>query len=53
VAGGARAEKREDAYARAESAMRAGAAGLVYGRNIYEAADPAVELERYLKIVHG
>jgi class I fructose-bisphosphate aldolase len=53
VAGGARAEKAEQAYARAESAMRAGAAGLVYGRNIYEAADPAAELERYLKIVHG
>jgi class I fructose-bisphosphate aldolase len=52
VAGGSRAEKPEQAYARAESAMRAGAAGLVYGRNIYESPDPAVELERYLHIVH-
>lgn len=50
VAGGSRAE---NAYLRAESAMRAGAAGLVYGRNIYEAADPKLELERYLQIVHG
>jgi class I fructose-bisphosphate aldolase len=53
VAGGSRAEKAEQAYARAESALRAGAAGLVYGRNIYEAPDPAAELERYIKIVHG
>lgn len=53
VAGGSRAEKSEQAYARAESAMRAGAAGLVYGRNIYEASDPAAELERYLQIAHG
>lgn len=53
VAGGARLENPEQAYARAESAMRAGAGGLVYGRNIYEAANPAAELERYLQIVHG
>jgi DhnA family fructose-bisphosphate aldolase class Ia len=33
--------------------MRAGASGLVYGRNIYEAPDPAAELDRYLQIVHG
>ncbi len=53
VAGGARAEKAEQAHERAKSAMRAGAAGLVYGRNIYEAPDPAAELEHYLQIVHG
>jgi fructose-bisphosphate aldolase, class I len=53
VAGGARAEKAEDAYQRAHIAMQAGAAGLVYGRNIYEAADPASELDKYLEIVHG
>jgi class I fructose-bisphosphate aldolase len=53
VAGGARAEKPELAYARAESAMRAGAAGLVFGRNIYESPDPVAELDRYLHIVHG
>jgi DhnA family fructose-bisphosphate aldolase class Ia len=52
VAGGSRAKKAEQAYALAESAMRAGAAGLVYGRNIYEVPDPAAELERYLQIVH-
>jgi class I fructose-bisphosphate aldolase len=53
VAGGSRAEKPEHAYSRAESAMRAGAAGLVYGRNIYEASDPEEELDRYLHLVHG
>ena len=53
IAGGSRAEKAEQAYLRAESAMRAGAAGLVYGRNIYEASDPVAELEHYLHIVHG
>jgi DhnA family fructose-bisphosphate aldolase class Ia len=53
LAGGSRAGTPEQAYARAESAMRAGAAGLVYGRNIYEAADPPAELEHYLRIVHG
>ncbi len=52
VAGGARTEKPEDAYERASVAMQAGAAGLVYGRKIYEAADPAAELEKYLEIVH-
>ncbi len=53
VAGGSRAERPDLAYARAQSAMRAGASGLVYGRNIYEAADPGAELGRYLQIVHG
>jgi DhnA family fructose-bisphosphate aldolase class Ia len=53
VAGGARAEQAELAYSQAESAIRAGAFGLVYGRNIYEASDPAAELDRYLRIVHG
>lgn len=52
VAGGARTERPEDAHERARMAMRAGAAGLVYGRNIYEANDPAAELEEYLEIVH-
>ena len=53
VAGGAHAEKAEDAYERARIAIQAGAAGLVYGRNIYESADPASELEKYIRIVHG
>src|SRR5215213_9765627 len=53
VAGGARAEKPEDAYRQAQGAMEAGAAGLVFGRNIYESNEPAAELARYRRIVHG
>jgi DhnA family fructose-bisphosphate aldolase class Ia len=53
VAGGRKQNDPEVAYTRAQGAMQAGAAGLVYGRNIYEVADPAAELERYRKIVHG
>ena len=33
--------------------MEAGAAGLVFGRNIYESNEPAAELARYHRIVHG
>ncbi len=53
VAGGSRAASTQDAYQRAESAIAAGAAGLVFGRNIYECADPALELERYRQIVQS
>jgi DhnA family fructose-bisphosphate aldolase class Ia len=53
VAGGARAGKPEDAYRQAQGAMEAGAAGLVFGRNIYESNEPAAELARYRRIVHG
>ena len=53
VAGGAKADKAENAYRQARSAMQAGAAGLVFGRNVYEADDPSAELARYRAIVHG
>ncbi len=53
VAGGAKVTDSAQAYAKAQSAMAAGAAGLVFGRNIYEAADPAAELARYREIVHA
>ncbi len=53
VAGGAKADKPEDAYRQAQSAMESGAAGLVFGRNIYESNKPAAELAHYRKIVHG
>jgi class I fructose-bisphosphate aldolase len=53
VAGGAKAGDPEDAYRAAQAALDAGAAGLVYGRNIYQADDPAAELDHYLKMVHG
>ncbi len=53
LAGGARPETPKEAYTRAREAIQAGAAGLVFGRNIYEASDPAAELDLYLDIVHG
>jgi class I fructose-bisphosphate aldolase len=53
VAGGTRAGKPEDAYRQAQGAMEAGAAGLVFGRNIYESNEPAAKLARYRRIVHG
>ena len=37
----------------AQAALDAGAAGLGYGRHIYQADDPAAELDHYLKMVHG
>jgi class I fructose-bisphosphate aldolase len=53
IAGGSKLERPEQAYERARSAIAGGAAGLVYGRNIYESQDPAAELDQYLRIVHG
>ena len=53
VAGGARAKEPDQAYTQAHDAIRVRAAGLVFGRNIFEAPDPAGELDRYLSIVHG
>lgn len=53
VAGGSKADSPQAAYQRAQGAIAAGAAGLVFGRNIYERPDPAQELERYRQIVHG
>jgi class I fructose-bisphosphate aldolase len=53
LAGGARSNTPEGAYRQAQEAIQAGAAGLVFGRNIFQADDPTVELDRYLRIVHG
>ena len=53
VAGGARPGDPEAGYTKARSSLDAGAAGLVFGRPIYEAPDPAAELARYCRIVHG
>jgi class I fructose-bisphosphate aldolase len=52
-AGGRRTGSTEDAYRQAQSAMDAGASGLVYGRNIYQADDSAAALARFRAIVHG
>lgn len=53
LAGGSKTNEPSEAYARAERAMATGAAGLVFGRNIYEAENPAQELATFYKIVHG
>lgn len=53
VAGGARKQDFADAEERARSAIRAGCAGLVFGRNVYQHPDPAAALARLRAIVHG
>lgn len=53
IAGGLKEANPAQAYERAQKAIEVGAAGLVFGRNIYQAEDPAAELTRYRQIVHG
>lgn len=53
IAGGAKTDTPEEAYQIARDAMKAGAKGLVFGRNIFDAPDPAVEVARYREIIHG
>ncbi len=53
MAGGAKCETPQMAYELAEESMKAGARGLVFGRNIFEAEDIAAEVARYRQIVHG
>lgn len=51
VAGGARRERLADGVEAATRAMRAGAAGLVFGRNIYQAEDPGAALAAFRRVV--
>lgn len=53
VAGGARRETPETALEIAGAAMEAGASGLVYGRNIYQAHDPQAMVNSLARIVHA
>lgn len=53
IAGGAKTADPEDAFRFAGEAVRAGAAGLVFGRNIFEADDVRATVARYRQIVHG
>ncbi|MBU3030730.1 class I fructose-bisphosphate aldolase [Paracoccus marinaquae] len=53
LAGGAKAKNPEDAFGHADDAIRAGASGLVFGRNIFEADDVPATVQRYRRIVHG
>lgn len=52
VAGGAKRESLKDAFEMAEGCIRAGAAGLMFGRNIYQSDDPRATLDAFLSIVH-
>lgn len=52
-AGGPLLADPEDAYRTAAAAIRGGAAGLVFGRNIFQQRDPATALARFSTIVHG
>lgn len=51
LAGGSKSAA-ETADAMAQAAVDAGTAGIVFGRNIYQADDPAAALERLKAIVH-
>ena len=53
LAGGAKASNPEEAYGNADDAIKAGARGLVFGRNIFEADDVRATVQRYREIVHG
>ena len=53
LAGGAKAKDPEEAYSNADDAIKAGARGLVFGRNIFEADDVRATVQRYREIVHG
>jgi DhnA family fructose-bisphosphate aldolase class Ia len=52
LAGGARTSSLDEALGVARATIDAGAHGLVWGRNIYQADDPAAALARVLAVVH-
>jgi class I fructose-bisphosphate aldolase len=53
VAGGARMDSVDEAIAVAASAIEAGAKGLVFGRNVYQAAKPQAVVDALVQVVHG
>jgi len=52
VLGASKAAEETDALEMAHHAMRSGARGLVFGRNLFQAADPAACLKALGRIVH-
>jgi DhnA family fructose-bisphosphate aldolase class Ia len=52
VAGGAKKDRVQDAIDLAKDAIEAGCQGLVFGRNIYQASDPAAVLDALRDVVH-
>jgi len=53
LAGGPGGEDDVSTYELAKAAMDAGAAGLMFGRRIYNSTDPEQVLEKLAEIVHG
>lgn len=53
AAGGPRLETKEQVYAMAAQAVQAGAGGITFGRNVWQAEDPAAMIETLKGIVHG
>ena len=53
VAGGAQTEDEKEVFALAENSMRSGAAGLSFGRNIFQHSHPSAMTEALVSIVHG
>jgi len=53
MAGGAKQERLAAAVRLAEQAIQAGCQGLVFGRNVYQAADPVAALAALRAVVHG
>jgi DhnA family fructose-bisphosphate aldolase class Ia len=52
AAGGEKASSKEGLYSDIENVMRAGAAGVAVGRNVFEADDVAGVTRRISRIVH-
>jgi DhnA family fructose-bisphosphate aldolase class Ia len=53
VAGGPGGSSADEVVAMARAIMSAGAHGLVFGRKVYQAEDPAALLKRLREVVHG
>jgi fructose-bisphosphate aldolase/2-amino-3,7-dideoxy-D-threo-hept-6-ulosonate synthase len=53
IAGGPRAESLRDMLVKVEDAMDCGAAGVAWGRNVWQSADPAKTTAALVDIVHN
>lgn len=53
VLGGPKKESEDDAVAYARKVVEAGASGIVFGRNVWGAGDPASMVRRLYEAVHG
>ena len=53
VAGGPARARFEDTLNNAQTAIAAGAAGLMFGRNVFEQQDPGAALKQLAKVVHA